>query len=134
MSGEWRKILDVSIPEMAIPWTRTRGKGKLRYTPQKMKNWQELVKLQVEDELNLTDVKFDRHGYFRLQVTLYIPRIWWTRCGDGDNYEKCIVDALRKLVWWDDKIKYLGPRQFLPVMVAEQEDAATKVEVWTWDE
>lgn len=124
-----KKILDVSIPDVAVPWQRTRGKT-VRYTHERVRVWKYLVHEHAANEIEMSGVKFDHEGPFRLSVTLRLPRRVWHLAGDSDNYEKAIMDALKGLVWRDDKVRYIPEKIFKAEPVDDDEDVVTKVEVW----
>jgi len=104
-------------PAPAVPWKRQRGpKGSFKHP--RLAAWQNEVREIVESELAAAGEAAGPLAHLpfcdQLTRTLVIgielrfdSESALNRAGDPDNYEKAIWDALRGVLWKDDRSRYI---------------------------
>lgn len=95
MTEPW---LSVSIPGPAVPKARPRlGRGGHTYTPERTRDWEAWVAFCVAEKYRLPEP--DRTTEYAVEMRFYLKS---RRRSDGDNLAKGCLDALNRVVWWDD--------------------------------
>ena len=96
MTFESKEIVSFSVPGPPVPWQRTRGSGKRRFSSPKQAAYQEHVKNHARCAMLRRPPAM---GPVSLRVEVYFED---RRTRDLDNVVKQIGDSLNGIVWIDD--------------------------------
>ena len=88
-------VLNAFIPGEPKTWERAQAFGARRFNSKKMKRAQ--ANLAWSLRAAAPGIRVEEHARFGVQLEFYI-----SKKGDGDNYEKLVLDALTGVVWEDD--------------------------------
>lgn len=80
-----------------VPWSRTRGRGKRRYTPRKYRDFKALLQLQARA------AGAPRTGREDVRLAVRVGLANRSGQGDLDNYCKAVMDALEGVIWANDR-------------------------------
>lgn len=109
-----------TIASPPIAWSRTGGNGKIRFTPKKQREYEQMVSREVKER----HIGPQINEPVILVLTFYLPAPKWCRdldcivphCfkPDLDNLIKAIKDGISKSgIWRDDKLVFaLKPEQY----------------------
>lgn len=89
-------ILNAFFPGEPTTWKRAGGRGRTRFTPEAMRTAQ--INLRWQFKAIAPNMKVDEVSRFGFQATFQI-----SRRGDGDNFEKLILDAFEGFIWENDE-------------------------------
>lgn len=91
-----RVIINAFFPGAPITWKRAEARGSRRFNPTEMTEAQDTLRWQLKAIApRLRPNAKLRFGY---QAVFQI-----NRRGDGDNFEKLLLDAFTGLIWEDDE-------------------------------
>lgn len=91
-------ILKFSVPGQPVPFQRTGGSGKRRYTPTRYKTYKQLVALVAGGaKSRATDWPMDAR-----YAVHCIAHFGDRRCRDVDNVAKSLMDGLNGVAYGDD--------------------------------
>ena len=91
-----RVILNAIFPGEPVTWKRANFRGRRRFNPKFMRNAQKRIRRQLK--MLKPTMTPDATSRFGFQATFHN-----SFRGDGDNFEKLILDALTGIVWLDDE-------------------------------
>lgn len=84
-------------------WQRARSRGSQRYTPKPVREAKDAIALQAKSQMP-TEVLY--HPLKVSMVFRYATKAkkqgWRQGVPDLDNLAKLVMDALNRIVWWDD--------------------------------
>jgi Holliday junction resolvase RusA-like endonuclease len=90
-------IVNAFFPDEPTTWKRASARGRRRFNPRAMEKAKETLRWQFLTMYPAFKVSSSsRFGY---RAEFNISR----RGGDGDNYEKLLLDALTGMIWKDDE-------------------------------
>lgn len=99
------------IPGEPVAFARSGGHGKIRFTPQRQRNFMELVKLVAHRAMDGA-APLDGPVELTIRATYLVPASWpkkraatarWrTSKPDADNLAKIVSDAINEIVFVDD--------------------------------
>lgn len=92
-----RVIVNAFFPDEPTTWKRASARGRRRFNPRAMEKAKETLRWQFL--AMYPGFKADSRSRFGYQAEFNISR----RGGDGDNYEKLLLDALTGMIWKDDE-------------------------------
>lgn len=115
--------VEFTIPGTAVPFARSGGNGKLRFTPKKQRSAMVDVRLMAQRAMQ---GRPPIAGPVEMVVEAsYLPPASWSEKKkaaakwkasrpDGDNIAKLIKDACNKIVWLDDAqvVKWAGSKTY----------------------
>lgn len=103
------ELLHVYIDDVPVSWKRTRGKR--HFEPTALKAWKAKVRDYVGQEIGLSqkDLVFPLRRRSKLSVLwlLASEESIEARTEDADNIFKGIADSLQKMLYPNDRLKYL---------------------------
>ena len=122
-----RKLFDMTVLELPTNWSRARGvHGRHRVVS--LVAWQELLKELAREEMSVLPGPFPYEGALRVEITVGFPdKKTMDRAGDPDNVVKGVMDALNKLVWKDDRWRYIHESQICGHVVRAGEMPSTRI-------
>lgn len=91
-----RVIVNAFFPGEPVTWKRAKAKGSRRFNPKFMTAAQETLRWQLK--AIAPQLRPNGRARFGFQAVFQIGRR-----GDGDNFEKLLLDAFSGLIWEDDE-------------------------------
>lgn len=103
-------LFELEVDKVPVPWSRTRGLQ--HWKDSRVRGWQAYLRELADEEMALRG----REGFpierpYRIDIMVWYHDRRFEAC-DQDNCEKCIFDAFNKLVWVDDRLKYMRAHSF----------------------
>lgn len=96
-----------------MPWSRTRGAGNQRFNPARLVAWEGQIKERASQEIAVLDLDLPTKEPLWVEISIqFRDRARFNRAGDPDNLQKAILDALRGVVWVDDRVSNLPVVRF----------------------
>lgn len=104
-------MIAFNIPGEPVAFARSGGKGAIRFTPKKQRDFMGLVKLAAAGAMN-GQPPLDGPLEMTIRATYLVPASWskkrrdaahWrTSKPDADNLAKIVADAINEIVYLDD--------------------------------
>lgn len=91
-----RVVLNAFFPGEPVTWKRAGGHGRRRFNPKFMENAKKKLRRQLR--MILPKLKPDTLSRFGFQACFSTAHR-----GDGDNFEKLVLDAFKGVIWQDDE-------------------------------
>lgn len=89
-----------------MPTPRTQGRHH-RFNLPEYEDYKELIRDEARNAVELVNEPWDIKGPFAVILAFTIARNKWHTSGDGDNYEKGVLDGCKRVIWYDDRIRYI---------------------------
>jgi Holliday junction resolvase RusA-like endonuclease len=120
-------LFDLEVLELPTVWSRARGiRGRHRVVS--LIAWQELLRELAREEMSVLPGPFPYEGPLRVDITVSFPdKRTLEKGGDPDNVTKGIMDAFNKLVWKDDRWKYIRELHIVGRIAREGQMPSTRV-------
>jgi len=101
--------LSFSIELEPMPAPRAAGRHH-RFKTDEYKDYQDLIRDEAKNAVDLfeaDDAIWSTTGPFHVILDVTIAKKKWKTAGDPDNYEKGILDACTRVIWHDDRVRYI---------------------------
>lgn len=122
------QILAITVPGRAVPKARPRlGKGGRTYTPQKTRDYENLVGWSTINEKKLRKINGMLDPPIAVSIKFYMTG---NNTGDVDNLCKSVLDGMESYAYTNDRyVKKMNNIEIIPCLPSEEH---TEIEVWSY--